>query len=305
MKMRLLILVVVGLVTAVGPAAAEPGESEARRLVAQTLDRRTTPAMRAKLLNQARTLRKRYPSSHHVAYAHGRLLSALGRSKAALAAYERAIALNAQFADAHYNAGVVLTRLKRETRALGMFLAAGKLNPRLADAHYNAAQILYNRGKFAGALKSWRRVLAIEPGSFGVTKKILQAQHALGRFRAAAKTRARLWQLKRRSKNPRVRRMQSVVIDQFKANRYHVFVYESFSTKGAFAYVYQFKLTRNNRVLASFSVETSSVLRERGWYAIVAVVRNGVRRTTKLSYRKRPRYDVVRRDVTQLIHRLK
>lgn len=285
-------------------AHADRGAPAARRILKKALDRSATRAVHVRQLARADALVKTYPRSAYARYTRGRILSLLGRDAAALAAYDRAIRIAPRFADAHYNAGVVLTRLKRPRKALARFLAAGRADNKLGDAFYNAAQVYYNLKDYANALRYWRRVLRLEPNSFGVTKKILQAQYALGRFGPAEKTRRRLWQLRRTSRNPRIRRMREVVVDQFHMRGYHVYVFQTFAPTGNLRYLYRFKLTKGGRTLAMVNLESSAILRERHIHSIIGISKRSGHKTTRIAYRKPPTYRRLRRDVKRVISRL-
>jgi len=303
-KRIVLIVCFAALATAATPARANPGDVQARAILAKALARGAGRPVLARQLSRVRALLRRYPKSASGHYTHGRILSALGKDRQALVAYNRAVRLRPRFASAQYNAGVVLTRMKQPRRALVQFVAAGRSNPKLGDAFYNAAQVYYNLGDYRHALRQWQRVLRLEPGSFGVTKKILQAQNALGRFGSAARTHRALWRIQRTSRNPRVRRLKSVVVDQFHMRGYHVFVFETFAPTGNLRYLYRFSLMKSGRLIARVNLESSAVLRERGLHSIIGVSTKSGHRTTRIIYRKAPPYPRLRQDVKRVISKM-
>lgn len=91
----------------------------------------------------------------------------------AIKAYDRAIALQADYLDPHFNRGNALLRLGRKAEALTAFERAIALAPGLALAHYNRATVLEGMGREQESMDSYRQVLCIEPGH-------VQAQFNLG-----------------------------------------------------------------------------------------------------------------------------
>jgi tetratricopeptide (TPR) repeat protein len=305
--------VVVGVLTAVAAPslvtsdalAGDPGSARAHAILTKALAKGTDRGTHEKLLDEARALTQQQPMSAHAFYCLGRVSSLLNHLSPALAAYEQALKLDSKMSSAHYNAGVVLTRLNQPKRALTSFLKAGKLDPKSSDAFYNAAQVYYNQKDYKNALKYWQKVLALEPNDFEATKKVLQAQNALGDFSAAEKTRAALFRLRQNSSDPQLRKLKSVVVDQFHVAGYHVFAYETFEPSGDLYYLYEFKLTQGNRVQATVNLESSAVLREKGVPYVIGISRKSGHTTTRILYRKRPGYKVLRAAVIGMIKGLK
>lgn len=87
-----------------------------------------------------------------------------GRAADAVRAYDRAIALQPDYLDPHFNRGNALLRLQRNEEALASFEQAIALSPRLALAHYNRGAVLEALGRVREAMDSYRAVLEIEPG---------------------------------------------------------------------------------------------------------------------------------------------
>ena len=85
-----------------------------------------------------------------------------GRIEDALRAYDRAIALQPDYLEPHFNRGNVLLRLQRLPEALAAFERAIALSPELAIAHYNRATILGTTGRADEALAGYQRTLALD-----------------------------------------------------------------------------------------------------------------------------------------------
>lgn len=86
-----------------------------------------------------------------------------GRVDEALRAYDRAIALNPDLFEAHFNRGNVLLRRQRPMEALAAFERTLALAPDLAIAHYNRATLLAANGREDEAMAGYERTLALDP----------------------------------------------------------------------------------------------------------------------------------------------
>jgi tetratricopeptide (TPR) repeat protein len=84
-------------------------------------------------------------------------LTLAGQLRAAVREYERALALNPDYAQAHNNLGGALTRLNRVDEAIPHLEAALALEPANALAHYNMGVAMRERGDFAQAIAHFKR----------------------------------------------------------------------------------------------------------------------------------------------------
>ncbi len=82
---------------------------------------------------------------------------------AALAAYERALALDPGCADTHCNLGSVYFNQNRRPLARASYERALALAPDHLEAHLNLATLLEEDGQDAAALRHYRRALALAP----------------------------------------------------------------------------------------------------------------------------------------------
>ena len=82
---------------------------------------------------------------------------------AALATYDRALAIRPEHAAALYNRGVVLQGAKRFAEALASYDRALAVSPELFAAHINRGTILHDIGRGEEALASYNKALAIKP----------------------------------------------------------------------------------------------------------------------------------------------
>jgi tetratricopeptide (TPR) repeat protein len=87
----------------------------------------------------------------------------LGRRHDAIAAFQRALALDPTRAENHCNLGMVLFELRRVEAAMECYRHALRLQPDHAPAHLNLALALRQQRRPADAEQSCRRALAIAP----------------------------------------------------------------------------------------------------------------------------------------------
>ena len=91
----------------------------------------------------------------------GNILSALGQFEAALASYDAAIGIKAAYAEAWCNRGLALAELKQMTAALASFDRAIALKPGFAEAHCNCGNAFTALGEWEAALASYDRAIGI------------------------------------------------------------------------------------------------------------------------------------------------
>lgn len=114
-------------------------------------------------------------------HAHARL----ARREAALASYERAIALRPDLADAHFQRGNVLSDLGRHGQAVASYDRALSLNPCAAEIHNNRGNSLRILGRFAEAIASYSDAIAALPQIAEPYLNQGLALHELERYQAA------------------------------------------------------------------------------------------------------------------------
>jgi len=115
----------------------------------------------------------------------GRALQALKHYDEALAAYDHALALDPNYASAYNSKGHTLHDLGRYEEALDYYSQAIRLNPGYYGAYTNRGSTLYVLKRYEEAVEACDRAIAIEPRfaySYDIKGKILQA---LQRYREA------------------------------------------------------------------------------------------------------------------------
>lgn len=105
------------------------------------------------------------PNDAQACNAQGNEWLQANRVEDAIKAYDRAIALQADYVDPHFNRANALLRQGHTTEALASFERAIALAPSLAVAHYNRATVLEGMNRTTEAMDCYRTVLQLEPGN--------------------------------------------------------------------------------------------------------------------------------------------
>lgn len=105
-------------------------------------------------------LSAQFPEAH---CNRGVALQELGRLDEALAALDRAVALRGAYPLAHFNRGNVLKATGRLDEAVTAFERAAALEPRFAEAHLNRGFALLDLGRAEPALKAFDMALRLNP----------------------------------------------------------------------------------------------------------------------------------------------
>jgi tetratricopeptide (TPR) repeat protein len=114
-------------------------------------------------------------------YTRGVAYKYLGQYERAIEAFNQAIRLNPELADAYYNRGTAYGVLGRYQRAIEDFNQAIRLNPELANAHYNRGTAYGVLGRYGNAANDYNKYLQIHGNKDGdadeVRRKIRQLGH--------------------------------------------------------------------------------------------------------------------------------
>jgi len=100
-----------------------------------------------------------------------------GELEKAIVAYNKALAIKPDYASGYYNLGVVLTEQGKLEEAVETYKKALVINPAYVDAYYNLGAALKDQGKLEQAIEAYSEALAIKPddadilNNMGVTLK--------------------------------------------------------------------------------------------------------------------------------------
>jgi SAM-dependent methyltransferase len=101
----------------------------------------------------------------HALHLSGALAHATGRNEEAVALIGRAIALNGEVPDFHYNLGLALWALNRREEAARHWMRAVKLNPNFAQARLNLGNALREERRFLEAIAQHSALVQLQPQS--------------------------------------------------------------------------------------------------------------------------------------------
>ncbi|MEC7767177.1 MAG: tetratricopeptide repeat protein, partial [Pseudomonadota bacterium] len=86
-----------------------------------------------------------------------------GKFDEASAAYDKALLIKPDYANAHYNLGITLQELDRLEEAVASYTKAIALKPDYTEAHYNLGNTLEELGRSTDAEASYRKAIALKP----------------------------------------------------------------------------------------------------------------------------------------------
>ena len=127
----------------------------------------------------------------------------------------------------HYARGNALAHRGEHAAATAEWERAIELSPDFVDAHYALGKTRYRLGDFAGALASFQHIAL---GDVLVQANVIQCLHALGRDDQALAAREWFRASWSRSREPRMRHLTEVLIDQFASGGFYVRVFETLPT---------------------------------------------------------------------------
>ena len=114
-------------------------------------------------LQQAETLVQQYPNSSVLLNIQGAVLKGLGQLDLSVDAFNKALAIKPDYADAHYNMGLVLQEQGKLEEAIEAYNKALAIKPDYADSYCCMGVALQEQGKLEEAIKAYRKALAIKP----------------------------------------------------------------------------------------------------------------------------------------------
>jgi len=143
-------------------------------------------------LTAFRQVLERHPDFADIRHLNGLCLSFLGQPEAALAEFDRAVALNDRYVEAHLNRAITLNELGRFEDARAAFARAGQVETeaqgrfpalvaaRLANAHAGVGDLYMEAGAADEAANQYRLALELRPRFHDIRNKLGEALLSLG-----------------------------------------------------------------------------------------------------------------------------
>jgi len=139
-------------------------------------------------LNTSDVLTKDYPNESLLYNISGVCYKALGQLDAAVSHYERALAINPNYTDAHYNLAITFKAFGQLDAAVSSYERVLEINPDHSTAHNNLANTLKELGQLDAAVSSYERALAIKPDYVDAHNNLGATLKDLGQLDAAVKS---------------------------------------------------------------------------------------------------------------------
>jgi tetratricopeptide (TPR) repeat protein len=152
--------------------AANPSDLNRRASLAIALDR---AGLHDEALRHYTELSRRDGDNWSLYYNMGIALTKLENCEAAVASFEKSIAMNPKHAPTYNHMGIALKRLREYDRAIRAFETATQLDPNFENAPFNLAALYFRLGDRENATRAFERVLRSFPQLKGQANPYLEA----------------------------------------------------------------------------------------------------------------------------------
>jgi tetratricopeptide (TPR) repeat protein len=115
------------------------------------------------VIQECERLTKEFPQSFLLWNLLGAANNAQGKLEEAIAAYNKALLIKPDYAEARNNMGVALTDQGKPEEAIAAYNEALLSKPNYAEAHYNMGKALTGQGKLDEAIAAYEKALLIKP----------------------------------------------------------------------------------------------------------------------------------------------
>ena len=115
------------------------------------------------VFSEAQILTKRYKKSVTLWSLLGASAAQIGKLDEAVLAFQKALLIKPDDAQAHYNMGNVLKDQEKFEEALGSYRKALSLKPDYSEAYLNMGNVLKDQGSLEGAFAAYKKALSIKP----------------------------------------------------------------------------------------------------------------------------------------------
>ncbi|MBI4616659.1 MAG: hypothetical protein HY720_23815 [Planctomycetes bacterium] len=210
-----------------------------------------------------------------------------------------------------FEQGNALMEEKKYAEALVKYREGLERTPEATGLLFNGGLAALLAGEPAAAAELFKRLKAIEPASWEVRTKLVQAFQAAGDRAARDAERAELFEFRRSSEEEAIRDAAFYCRDQFLVGTRRVYVLEYFELEGERALRYRFSVSREGEEtepefyisLGSYE-STTAVSRELGeigpderMFHLDGYFEGGTSHRTYGFFKKEPDYDAVREQV--------
>lgn len=130
-------------------------------------------------------LTRKFPGDSAVHNMLGVISARVGQTRTALTAYEHALAIKPDFAEALNNRGNLLSRLRHHKEAISSFRKALQVKPNYAEAHNGLGSALHDAGEPDKAVASYRKALRFRADYFEARNNLGNALAAQGQHELA------------------------------------------------------------------------------------------------------------------------
>ena len=114
-------------------------------------------------LKQAETLVEQFPRSPVLFNIQGAVLKGLGQLDLSIEAYNKAIAMKPDYAEAYINLGATLKDQGKLEKAIEAYRKALAIKPDVAEVYNNIGVTLKDQGKFEEAIEAYKKAFDIKP----------------------------------------------------------------------------------------------------------------------------------------------
>ena len=115
------------------------------------------------VVEKALYLIKQYPTAHIVWNILGGAYRGLGRTSEALKAFNKAISIIPDYADAYYNKATTLKDQGKLEAAEKSYIKTLSIKPNFADAYNNMGIVLKDKGSLERAIEAFKKAISIKP----------------------------------------------------------------------------------------------------------------------------------------------
>ena len=115
------------------------------------------------VVKQAQDITNQYPEAIIVWNILGVSAAEIGMLDEAIEAYNKAISLKPDYADAYYNMSNAFKDQGKLEKAIKYYNKSISLNPNFADAYYNMGNVLKDQGKLDEAIEAFNKAISLKP----------------------------------------------------------------------------------------------------------------------------------------------